>query len=305
MTSRRPEPTCAEVEQACVQGRLITRGPLNDTYEAELRGRRVFVRHRTTDDPEYGQTFAAERHVAPLLDGALRIPRVIQVVPDAGGRERYAVFEFVPGTPPDWTSRPVLRELADALLRVHRIAGSGFGSVGAAPQRRPAAALLADLIRAEAHRLPDGPERDRLGGSTVESAAHCFRGELPTLCHGDVHAGNFRTDRAGRFWVLDWEAARYRVPAADFNQLHDHWLSGGRQRVVLERYLERSGRDPLVFTRQIRLLRLLWHLRTYNFHTLVRGEPTAAHRRHLDAAMRLSRATGRAAGIREKVRSAT
>lgn len=227
MTSRRPEPTCAEVEQACVQGRLITRGPLNDTYEAELRGRRVFVRHRTTDDPEYGQTFAAERHVAPLLDGALRIPRVIQVVPDAGGRERYAVFEFVPGTPPDWTSRPVLRELADALLRVHRIAGSGFGSVGAAPQRRPAAALLADLIRAEAHRLPDGPERDRLGGSTVESAAHCFRGELPTLCHGDVHAGNFRTDRAGRFWVLDWEAARYRVPAADFNQLHDHWLSGG------------------------------------------------------------------------------
>ncbi|MEV1321881.1 hypothetical protein AB0J14_38035 [Micromonospora arborensis] len=35
------------------------------------------------------------------------------------------------------------------------------------------------------------------------------------------------------------------------------------------------------------VLRLLWHLRTFNFHVLVRAEPVSGHEHHLAAATAL------------------
>lgn len=111
-----------------------------------------------------------------------------------------------------------------------------------------------------------------------------FRNEPVVLCHGDVHAGNWLPDRASRLWLVDWEAARFRVAASDFNQLHWHWLDRKSQDLLLGHYAHISGRDLRPLYAQVGVTRLLWHLRTYNFYTLVQGEAPGAHAAHLDHA---------------------
>ncbi|MFD0890421.1 phosphotransferase, partial [Streptosporangium algeriense] len=122
--------THQDLRRLCAAGRPITKGPLNDTYAATLGGRAVFVRHRVLDDPCYGQTFAGERLVGPLLPGRIRVPEILQVVADEQGDDRFAVFEFVDGHAPDWDDPEVLTALADRLLDVHAIPADGLGDVG-------------------------------------------------------------------------------------------------------------------------------------------------------------------------------
>ncbi|GAA3075300.1 phosphotransferase [Streptosporangium carneum] len=274
-----------DLRRLCAAGRSITKGPLNDTYAGTLGGRAVFVRHRVLDAPGYGQTFAGERYVSPLLSGRVRMPEILQVVPDEQGRDRFAVFEFVDGRTPDWEAPEVLAALADRLLAVHAVTADGLGEVGGPLSRVAAPRYLLDLIRRECELLPRHAG-DRLIGAAdlLGEAMACFEGEAPCLCHGDVHRENWLADESGELWALDWEAARFRVAAADFNQMRAGWLTAEQEEVVLSRYLERSGRDRAVFTRQIAILRLLWHVRTYNFQVLVRGRAPERHRENLDAA---------------------
>ncbi|MEV7013769.1 aminoglycoside phosphotransferase family protein [Streptosporangium sp. NPDC051022] len=274
-----------DLRRLCAAGRSITKGPLNDTYAGTLGGRPVFVRHRVLDDPGYGQTFAGERYVSALLSGRVRVPEVLQVVADEQGRDRFAVFEFVDGRAPDWEAPEVLTALADRLLAIHAIPADGLGDVGGALSRTAVPRYLLDLIRRECELLPRHAGDPLIGApDALAGAMACFEGERPCLCHGDVHRENWLVDQAGELWTLDWEAARFRVAAADFNQMRAGWLTAGQEEIVLSRYLERSGRDRAVFTRQIAILRLLWHIRTYNFQVLVRGRSPRRHRENLDAA---------------------
>lgn len=276
-----------DLRRLCATGRPITKGPLNDTYAATLGGRAVFVRHRVLDDPCYGQTFAGERHVGPLLSGRVRVPEILQVVADERGVDRFAVFEFVDGHAPDWDDPEVLTALADRLLDVHAIPADGLGDVGGPLSRTAVPEHLLGLLRRECELLPAHAGPLRGAADLLTGAMTCFEKEEPCLCHGDVHRGNWLVDRAGELWTLDWEAARFRVAAADFNQMRAGWLTAEQEEIVLSRYLERSGRDRTVFTRQIAILRLLWHLRTYNFQVLVRGRSPRRHLENLGAACSL------------------
>jgi hypothetical protein len=273
--------THADLARFCAGARPITKGALNDTYAGELGDRPVFVRHRILDDPEFGQTFAAERYARPLVDGRVSIPELLAVVPDARGLERYAVFEYVDGAEPDWDAAPVLRSLAEQLALVHSVPGDGFGDLGRRAERVTAPRFVETLLRREIARAP---RQFAPAAELVPAAAGWFAGERPCLCHGDVWQANWLSGRDGTLWALDWEAARFRVAAADFNQMQADWLTPAQRSTVLTQYLALTGRDPEVFAAQVAVLRFLWHLRTYNFHVLAARRPPAEVRAHLTCA---------------------
>jgi aminoglycoside phosphotransferase (APT) family kinase protein len=270
---------------ACAAGLLIVSGPLNETYRVCVDGEALFVRRRTVFDAEYGQSFAGERQVPEEVARRARLPRLRHVVCDEEGREALAVFDWIDG-------RALRRgELPDALIdllaEIHALSAPGFGPVGdhqATPDARPFVRLL---IAAEAERLKGtGLEAD--SRHVAEAAADdlgCLAGEAPCLCHGDVHRRNVLLTPNGDVVLVDWEAVRYRVAAADFNQATVNWLSSAQDTAAVAAYADRCGRDRSTFAAQVALLRLLWHLRTYNFQVLVRREPRDAHSHHLRAAL--------------------
>jgi aminoglycoside phosphotransferase (APT) family kinase protein len=269
----------------CASGKLITRGPLNDTYRVDLAGAAYLVRHRTVHDDAYGQTFAGERHVPVGLRRLLRVPALLDVVSDAYGREAFAIFEFIEASPTRPGVDPL--ELPEILATIHATRGPGLGDLGRPLEQTATTDFVSGLIEDELRRLGVGSEERavREAGQGVLRATGCFGREAPCLCHGDVHAANFLRARDGRISVIDWEAARFRVAAADFNQLHDRWLSPSADQAVLRGYAERTGRDLASFARQVAALRFLWHVRTFNFHVLVRGDPPTRHLRQLNAAV--------------------
>lgn len=284
--------TVEDVQRLAWRGRVITDGPLNRTFAAALPGRDLFVRERLVHDDSYGQQFAGERLLEPALADALRVPRLLQVLSDAG-RERFALFEFVPGGAPVWT-RTRLVELAAALALVHSRSGSGLGDLAREASPLTPDAFLRRLLEEEIRRLPDGApgELDLGPSSSLWGRLGVFEDEPIVLCHGDVHRHNFLTTAEGALAVVDWEAVRYRVAAADFNQMRHRWLDRQQWAWVRDAYLDATGREASRFERQVRVLRILWHLRTYNFHTRVLRAPEPAHAVHLRAARRLLNEAG-------------
>ncbi|WP_371599956.1 phosphotransferase family protein [Streptomyces sp. NBC_00564] len=275
--------TAAETERACGEGRLITAGPLNNTYAVTLRGRPVFVRHRVVRDVEYGQTFAAERFVYGLLGPSVNVPRLLFLCED-DGKSAYAGFEFLVEEPTNWRAPGALTFLAEALAAVHGVTAQELGNVGGPDGGTAIVPYLRGLFESELDRAPRDLTRevghDRLRCWIGETAA-LFDGEPVTLCHGDVRDANIVTDRVGQNWLVDWEAARFRVAAADFNQLHYGWLAASQEESVHERYVELTGRDSGLLAEQIRSLRILWHLRTMNFYLLVHHQSFAEQHRHV------------------------
>jgi aminoglycoside phosphotransferase (APT) family kinase protein len=275
-------------EQLCSGGLLIARGALNDAYRVSVDNRRYFVRQRKVFDSEYGQTFAGERYVPPQLAASLGVPELLDVVADKTGRETFAIFEWVPGRPATAAIDP--DALARLLVEVH-VPAAAFGDILGPHARSDAPAFLAALLDAEVGRLDStsGMQREAAtAGRAVLAGLECFRYESVCLCHGDVHAGNVLVEESGRLRLVDWEAVRYRVAAADFNQLHHEWLTDSADCALIARYAELTGRDVETFSSQVRALRCLWHIRTFNFHVLVRREPVRRHQRHLEASVRFA-----------------
>jgi aminoglycoside phosphotransferase (APT) family kinase protein len=274
--------------QRCRDGQLITRGPLNDTYRVTVRGGSFFVRHRTVFDAEYGQTFAGERSVPPGLAEVLGVPRLWDVVADDQGRETFAIFEWVSGRPVTAAVDP--DAIARLLAAIH-LPMPGFGIVAGPYTYSDAPAFIGSLIEAELDRLDPASRLQQQAGAAgraVLAEMECFRDEAACLCHGDIHADNLLIDNRGGLHLVDWEAIRCRVAASDFNQLHQHWLSEATDLAAIAHYAELKGRDLGVFTAQVFALRCLWHLRTFNFHRLVRSEPARRHEAHLEASVRIA-----------------
>ncbi len=278
-----------EVRQACAQGRLIVRGPLNDAYQAKLRGQTVFIRHRTVRDAEYGQTFAAEQYVYKLLDSRVRIPPLLAVVADQG-QAAYAVFEFVPTQPTNWGSPEALANLAQALAAIHEVKGDGLGYVGRESQKMEITGYLRQLYIDERSRTDPAVQqaigKDRLA-YWIDAVDALFDSEPIVLCHGDVYAANVLSDLGGNLWLIDWEAARYRVAASDFNQMRHGWLSYPQEQTLLREYVKVTGADGRRLSGQVASLRVLWHVRTLNFYMQVHKQPLQEQRQHIDAALAL------------------
>jgi len=267
-------------------GRLIVAGPLNNAYEITIDGAHLFVRERVVTNSDYSQQFAAERHVRALLDETVRIPTLVQIVTDASGEERFAVFEFVVGAPPDWSDAGIIEALAGTLAAIHSIPGERLGNIKGPFSDLPVRRYLTGLLQAEASRLAADPRLSDAIALFAETQ-DAFDGEPIVLCHGDVHSGNFLSGVDGALWTLDWEACRYRVAAADFNQVAFRWMSPEQEKSLLNAYCDRTARDRMRFREQIRALRLLWHIRTFNFYVNVLNQETRRNEMHLAAARAL------------------
>jgi len=285
-----------DVRRACAQGRLLVRGPLNDAYAATLRGHPVFIRHRTVRDAEYGQTFAAERYVYDQLDSRVRVPRLLAVVAE-NGEAAYAVFDFVPTQPTDWTSAETLAKLAGMLAAIHEIQGKGLGYVGHEGQATDVVGYLSQLYGDELERTEQQVQHaigaDRLA-FWVHAVDALFEDEPIVLCHGDVYQDNVLADLEGGLWLIDWEAARYRVAASDFNQIRHNWLNYPQEQALLREYVRLTGADGSRLSDQIASLRVLWHIRTLNFYVRVHKQSVQENYRHIDAARALLYADRRA-----------
>jgi hypothetical protein len=276
--------TFAEVVRLCRSGTLITRGPLNDTYRVEVGRTPLFVRQRVLRDSAYGQTFAAEEYLPQSILRRMRIPYLHGVLTDPIGQRTYALFEFVVGDQPDWGRADVLNDVAANLERIHAISGNAFGDICGPFKDGNAADYLYGLLDIEVSRLKTPHSKPPSFAESPMMLAQLFEvfsSEQPCLCHGDIHSGNFLRDAEGRIWTLDWEAARFRVAAADFNQIQTGWLSRNQQLQLVARYCHLTGRNIENFYTQVRLLQLLWHVRTYNFEILVRNMPPERYGHHI------------------------
>lgn len=280
--------SATEIDTLCLAGERITNGPLNATFKVLHRQRSYFVRERLVRDEDYGQTFAGERYIPKDLHQHLFIPDLLNVIHE-GNVERFAIFRWIEGALPDWSSYDVLARLAEVLVTVHKHGSTGLGDVGVQLVTTPVPEFISNLLRAEYERLGSyvPPALEACWEEYLQLVSTLFLDERPTLCHGDVHCGNLLWDASGRLWVLDWEAARFRVPAADFNQLQHRWLSEAQQDVVITRYCQETQRDPLLFRAQISALRVLWHVRTFNFQVQVLLARPQDYAYHLDSAASL------------------
>ena len=278
--SLRKVPDTTALLQACEGAECVHRGPLNVGYRvvtAELGA--AFVRLRLVHDEQYGQTFAAERYLEPASVAGINIPSLLAFSDEPA----IAAFEWIDGSAPNWTSS-ALRQLASALARLHENTGAGFGDIAAPKIKSDAPRYLWQLFRTELHRarsaaLPADLAHNRT--AQLRKLFDIFVDEVPRLVHGDIHAGNLLQDKSGLLWLLDWEAARYRVAASDFNQAHTGWLTAEQDATLLTMYCCLTDRNEAAFRRQVQLMRALWHLRTFNFTNLVLRSAAAEDDHHL------------------------
>lgn len=279
----------AEIQRACTAGRLIVAGPLNNAYSAELDGRPVFIRQRVVQNEEYGQTFAAERFVYRLLGQNIRVPPLLYIGKD-NIRPVCAVFEFVPSIPTDWTDPDNLIRLAETLASIHEIRGDRLGDIGQESDADDVVEFLYTLYTNEICRAPSEVVDD-LGHGILESWAtgveSVFRNEPIVLCHGDIRAANILSDEEANLWLVDWEAARFRVAGSDFNQIHFGWLNRDQEEAVVAEYSKMTSREPGALRTQINSLRILWHIRTLNFYTRVHCRPVSEQSNHISMARQL------------------
>lgn len=178
--------------------RRVAGGDLNDAWEAELDGRRVFVKTRAGAHPD---EFAAEAaNLAWLAQpGVIRVPEVIAV-----GHDFLAL---------EWVQTGVLgadgeEELGRGLALLHQAGADDFGA--------PHDLHLAQLVLSS-EPCPDWPTfyaHRRLeplahhGGRAVREVIRridelCGPAEPPARLHGDLWSGNVMAGDDGRPWLVD------------------------------------------------------------------------------------------------------
>ena len=281
------------LRQAIAAGRVISVGVLNTAYEVRLAGKRAFVRHRTLlDSLDYGQTFAAERFLPDSLAETIPIPKLQAVLCDETGRDSFAVFDFIEGHHPRWNLR-VSSQLAEYLAWTHSHSRAHMGPVSgpSAFQGEPTE-FIRLLFGLELQRLPEQvPNRSALMQLTELALRRLPRYDEGSvrLCHGDVRRENLIQDRAGSLWLVDWEAARYRVPSSDLNQLPGSWISENSFAAFVKQYARLTSSDAIQLLLEADLFRLLWHLRTFNFEATILRRSSSGTAAHLAEAERLAR----------------
>ncbi|UGT61415.1 aminoglycoside phosphotransferase family protein [Nocardia asteroides] len=261
--------------------RIIATGPLNDAYELRDDGRRLFIRVRTIDDLEFGQTFAGERIAYPILPPNVFRPNLFQIGRLPASSNPFAIFEFLPSRDIDWKDRHNLNTLIDMLISIHTIRGEGFGAISdTSLQEKNPQHFFKRLFSSEVDRIDQ--HSDASAFRDIIRLVRLFNDEHPVLCHGDVHAGNLLL-ADDRLHLIDWEATRWRIPASDFSKIGHDWLTSDDYRYMVDRYCSLTLRDPEQFRRQITCLKVYSHLRSWNFTNksgrLVFGVDAATHER--------------------------
>jgi aminoglycoside phosphotransferase (APT) family kinase protein len=277
--------------RAEAEAEILQDGPINTTFRFTWNEGNYVARKRLPNLSRTNQLFAAERFVEPVLRGRLRMPELLAV---RLRREKMAIFRHIDNIPPDWTDHSIQEQLVRALIAVHSIPGHGLGGVNMPRRVVGQARYLWRMFDREFFLFCRTAPLSAGEASALrreKAAFELFEERQPTLCHGDVHSLNFLQDRSGQLWTIDWEAARYRFPEADFNQMHTGWLSEEIERRVLTAYCATAGLELGAFTRGVRAFRILWHLRTYNFFVEGRKDDAARHLSHVERLRRFMEET--------------
>jgi fructosamine-3-kinase len=188
-------------------------GDINDAFEVELAdARRVFV--KTNANAPAGMFQAEARGLAWLAQaGALRLPRVLAVSPDA--EPSFLVLELVRSAA---RRRDFDEELGRSLAALHRATPGAFGLdhdnfIGRLPQSNAEHARWADFYRAE--RLEPQLERASRQGRASSALRRDFERlfarldslvgpeEPPARLHGDLWGGNLHVDPTGMPCLID------------------------------------------------------------------------------------------------------
>ena len=122
---------------------------------------------------------------------------------------------------------------------MHSVPGTSIGKLDQPTSDGSATRCFGTAIEAELTRLATR-QLAMVASLAVPGAldllVEVFSGEPLVLCHGDVHAGNWKTDPPGAPWLVDWKAARYQVRASDFNQCHWQWMTPRPESLLVHRH---------------------------------------------------------------------
>ncbi|MEZ4313112.1 MAG: phosphotransferase [Polyangiaceae bacterium] len=220
--------------------KVLATGMLNTVYSVTLgdTGRRVVIRERQFQHPEYGQEFAAERFAYPLIEDAdVLVPELIYVRNSADPfGAPFAIFEHIEGPTldvllddpqtPQSQRAALLEGLAQSLASIHRTRGPGYGTLtsiqlGSDQRREFFQGLFAREDERLARRAPHlAPHYRAAVARWLDRLDQLPRylGE-PRLVHGDVHGRNVIVGSRNRLFFIDWEASRFRIAPYDLGQL--------------------------------------------------------------------------------------
>lgn len=178
--------------------RRVSGGDLNDAWEADVGGRRAFVKTRAGAHPD---EFAVEAEGLRWLaePGALRLPEVVAVGAD------FLALEWVDSGS---LSHQGEEELGRGLALTHAAGAPGFGGV----HRMHLGRLVLDNDP-----LPSWPQfyaqrrlapLARHGGAAVQRVMEGIEElagppEPPARLHGDLWSGNVMAGEDGRPWLID------------------------------------------------------------------------------------------------------
>lgn len=264
----------------------ITNGMMNVTYKIVLEGQlgAFILRIRTFHDSEYGQEFTAERF-AYYLTKEVRIntPKLYYVCTDKSiYGYPFAIFEFIEGDLLDGvltnpkTSKSkrlkLLKDLGEILHEIHKIKGPGFGTITSiwfsAEERRN---FWHKLFFAESEKLlnvdADLGYKYKELINTWLNYLETLPSDLgdPRLVHGDIQGRNIIVSKDNQLWLIDWEAARFRIAPYDFAQIKYLNLKNDPEgwSCLLNSYIKASGNTikKEQIERAINICQFFWQLR--------------------------------------------
>lgn len=263
----------------------LATGMLNNVSRVSFSGSHpdVVVRARQFQDAEYGQEFAAERFVYPLIHSKrVRVPELLFVCADRPECDTlFAVFEYIDGVLIDRRlqdgtysgsrKQSVLVQIATSLARIHEVKGAGYGTHTSlshtAEQRR---LFFEELFQRETLRLRELQIDFAYAYEKVIprwlDLIDLLPASLggPTLVHGDVHGRNLII-RDDEVFFIDWEASRFRIAPYDLAQLHYLNLRNDPEawQFLIRAYLEYSagGVDTDLFSEVVEVCQNFWQCR--------------------------------------------
>ncbi len=260
----------------------LTSGLLNWVYLARTMDKPRVIRIRHFTHPEYGQEFAAERSVYPLLSGGnVRVPE-LYFVQDADAVIPYgnAIFEYVEGVRVDEmlvtggssSRQAMLTSLSGGLAHIHTVTRDRYGTHRAILEPMTCGEFFGSMFSKEEERLwkvsakmcAEFVTAARRWVAVLNSLPEVLT--RPTLVHGDIHGRNLIFERStAKTAFLDWEASRFRIGAYDFAQIG--YVNGRNEPrlvdVLVLQYLDVRGLSNLSmeFKQAVAICSAFWHLR--------------------------------------------
>lgn len=161
----------------------------------------------------------AEKH-------GVRTPKVLAV----GNSRKYSfhVSQFIEGKDVDTLSEakriPCWQEVGRQIAKLHRVQAIGFTDEFEAGAISPGEATLEFWLDHAIEACGTPSARAILGVDRSSRLAPAFfrlsKAKFkPVICHGGLHAGNFRVDPLGGVWLIDWGEAIGHSPLRDIADL--------------------------------------------------------------------------------------